>query len=259
MELERVGTPLEGFLRELEERRQTSTAPSGQPGSGSRRDRQPPSEARIRQTLAESGLKPHEQGLSLATVAPLPHQAHAHAVLVQWASEFHAGIPERRLPAWWVALESLQTGTGKSYLAMALTADLCRMGMRALFLPERRMMELLRESHRGGSEFGATQLRAQWLSAQLLVLDDLGTDRPTLFSASELYGLIEERLRARRPVMVTTNCSGTRLTWLYNHPKDAPEGDESVQGARIVSRIFGGCRSGETWLELSGRDLRMGV
>lgn len=201
------------------------------------------------QYLALSGLQPSERALTLSGIQPRPHQTEAALFLRQFLAEAVAGIPERRLPEWWVALSSRRTGTGKSYLAFALAADLCRAGVPVLVVSEVEMMAQLRESQRPGSDYGIVQLRERWLRAPVLVLDDLCADKPSEFSVRELYLLIEARRRRRRPVIITTNRHPDGMQARYAEA-------DADQAQRIVSRVTGMTRGARTWVRMEGPDLR---
>lgn len=202
-----------------------------------------------RRLLAMSGLEPHERRLELVALREYGHQRQAMHRLREFLAAAQAGKAEHRLPEWWLVLSSAETGTGKSYLAMALVADLCRAGVSATFLPEVEMMAQLREAQRPGSSFGIVQLRERWIKAPVLVLDDLTADKASEFSARELYQLVEARRRKRRPLIITTNASEDQMQAHFDAAAEA-------QGRRIVSRIVGMCRGGATWVHMDGPDLR---
>lgn len=200
--------------------------------------------------LAQSGLAPLERKLSLATVARHRHQRAAVEMLRRYLADWRTALESHQPPPeWWIVLAGRETGTGKSHLAAALVADLCRLGVRAMYLPEVRMTDALRAACRADTEFGITQLRERWSRAPVLVLDDLGADRPTEFAARELYGLIEARRRARRGTIITTNSDPDAMEQHYDAV--APG-----QGRRITSRIMGMCGGGRAWLDMNGPDLR---
>ena len=63
------------------------------------------------------------------------------------------------------------------------------------------------------------------LEADLLILDDLGSEFQTQFTDSVLYELINERINERRPTLISTNLTVNEVGKKYND--------------RIVSRITG--------------------
>ena len=100
------------------------------------------------------------------------------------------------------------------------------------------LLGLLRES------FSAQQLRAParrllWRarSDDLVILDDIGAEKPSDWVAEQLYALIDVRYRMLRSTVFTTNCTMKQL--------------ESQIGLRSVSRIMEMCEGvkvdGEDW------------
>lgn len=86
------------------------------------------------------------------------------------------------------------------------------------------------------------------LDAALMILDDLGTERPTDWSLSEIANVIYERHESGRPTIVTTNFRPAKLA-----VRLAGRG-ETVEGERLVSRL---CGNGATIVHLGGADRRL--
>ena len=58
----------------------------------------------------------------------------------------------------------------------------------------------------------------RYYDCDLLILDDLGTEMATAFITSTLYTLINNRLMARRPTILSTNLSITEIARRYSEP-----------------------------------------
>lgn len=78
---------------------------------------------------------------------------------------------------------------------------------------------------------------------KVLILDDLGTEKPGPYSAEALFEIMDERLRARKPTLVTMNCD---LESLRLHLGD--------YGERIVSRLV---QMNGKAIQLTGEDRRL--
>jgi len=78
----------------------------------------------------------------------------------------------------------------------------------------------------------------QYLSCDLMILDDLGTEMNTAFTQSALYTLINQRLTGGKPTIISTNLT--------------EEGLEERYGPQIVSRLLGEYQ----WLHFMGTDIR---
>lgn len=138
-------------------------------------------------------------------------------------------------------------GVGKTHAAVAAArGPHFERGTDVRFLPVVELLDLLRP---GGPENALYDLA----DTDLLVLDDLGSERPTEWTAERLYALINRRWLEVRPTVCTTNLPATR--------RDAPEGyqgatlDEAV-GERVFSRLVG---NGAVVLRLTGHDRRRKV
>lgn len=75
--------------------------------------------------------------------------------------------------------------------------------------------------------------------ADLLILDDLGTELSTAFTTSVFYSLINTRLMTRRPMIINTNLQ--------------PNEFEKRYSAAIASRLLGDF----TQLRFFGDDIRL--
>lgn len=92
-------------------------------------------------------------------------------------------------------------GVGKTFLACAIGHAACRAGYRVLFTRADAMLKTLAQS-RADNSFDR-QLR-QYLSPDVLVVDDFGLRRLSGFASSDLYELIIER-HMRSSTLVTSN------------------------------------------------------
>lgn len=81
-------------------------------------------------------------------------------------------------------------------------------------------------------------------STPLLVLDDLGTERNTEYMTEQMYEVINERYKARKPLIVTTNLTGQQL----RNPED-------VAKKRIYDRVLEMCSP----LNVTGKNRRQAV
>ena len=66
--------------------------------------------------------------------------------------------------------------------------------------------------------------------SELLIIDDLGTERKTDFALEKVYNLIDSRYRAAKPLILTTNLS-----------IDEMMNCEDIRYQRVYDRIFEMC------------------
>lgn len=105
-------------------------------------------------------------------------------------------------------------GSGKTHLAFALARRLFWHGRRFRFAP---VVEALDNMRPGGKDFQiSNEHEAQpWVnvyaSADLLILDDLGGEKPTDWTAERLYMLINRRWLDEKPTIATSNMTPDQL------------------------------------------------
>lgn len=143
-------------------------------------------------------------------------------------------------------------GTGKTGLAVLLTLrEIEQRQRRCLFLSVPQLLEDLRAGFAGhrGRDNDETLRRAA--DADLLVLDDIGAERPTRFSCETLLRVIDIRLAQGLPTVYTSNFSLGEL-----HKRLA--GDDPLEArtaSRIVDRIAEGTAG---WvIRVGGSSLRL--
>lgn len=97
-------------------------------------------------------------------------------------------------------------GTGKTYLAACIANALIDKGVPCMATSISRLVNTLTGMFDGKQEY-IDRLN----SADLLILDDLGSERDTEFTREMVYNIIDGRYRARLPLIVTTNLTGKQL------------------------------------------------
>ena len=88
-------------------------------------------------------------------------------------------------------------------------------------------------------KFGNGERAARYERADLLIIDDMGTEMGTAFTVSALYNLINNRLMAHRPMIVNTNLLPDELKKRYS--------------PAVASRLLGEFKQ----LRFFGDDIRM--
>lgn len=135
-------------------------------------------------------------------------------------------------------------GTGKSHAAAACAAiRFFHHWERVTFWP---VVELL-DALRPGNDEGVMDAA---MTCPLLVLDDMGAEKPSEWTAERLYAIVNRRWMAQRPIIATSNLPATQ--------KSAPKGYtgatlDEVLGPRMFSRLVG---SGAVVVRFAGPDKR---
>ena len=130
------------------------------------------------------------------------------------------------------------TGLGKTHLALAIGAAVGEQGYSVCYETAASLFTKLEKAKFAPSE--ETIREADKLErCDLLILDDLGTEMPSQFVTAALYGLLNARLLAGRPMIITTNLN-----------VDEAAGRYSMQ---IASRLYGDFKR----LTFLGSDIRI--
>ena len=122
-------------------------------------------------------------------------------------------------------------GTGKTHTACAMAKQAWDSGLSVSFLPVVELLDQLRPD-------GVKDALSRVVKVDVLVLDDLGGERPTEWTGERLYAVINRRWLEERPTIVTSNLS--------------PDGLEKAVGPRVWSRLYHGALR----LTVGGEDRR---
>lgn len=129
-------------------------------------------------------------------------------------------------------------GTGKTHIAVAVMTELIkRKRVPSLFVTVPEFLDNLRGAYNDpGRDID------EWMdavkNADFLVLDDLGSEKPTEWVRERLFVVINHRYREQLPTLFTSNIG----------PKDLA----AQLGERTASRIIAMC----DWISLEGEDYR---
>lgn len=114
------------------------------------------------------------------------------------------------------------TGTGKTQVSLAIARAAAEKGHFVLYGPTGQLFHRLEQEHFGRAEGSGLE---EMIGCDLLVMDDLGTEFSGPFAASCLYELLNTRLLAGLPTLISTNLTADQLSARY--------------GEAITSRIIG--------------------
>jgi len=137
-------------------------------------------------------------------------------------------------------------GTGKTHLACAIAIKLMNSGIPVIVGTLISLLEKIKQSWRDRSvdEWEVIDIYSK---VDLLVIDDLGKERPSEWALEKLYSIINDRYENMMPVIITSNFSGdsfiNRLTVK----------DNDSTGRAIQSRLNEICSG----IYLDGEDWRM--
>lgn len=154
---------------------------------------------------------------------PMPDQQEARDFCRHWVTDWMAPEvvkdPALRMPA--PALYG-PVGSGKSHLLVA-TAEVIikKHTVETAYFSLRSLLDRVREGF--NTNDGRVWVRAT--TCELLVLDDVGAERPTDWAVDRLAELVDLRYQAARPIILASNL--------------APDQWQEMFGARTASRLKG--------------------
>lgn len=114
------------------------------------------------------------------------------------------------------------TGLGKTHLSTSIAKKVIDRGFDVCYVTAVGMINDFEEKHFGHSEEDST---GRYYTADLLIIDDLGTEMINQFTLSCVYDVINVRINKRKCTIISTNLNKNDIEAKYNE--------------RITSRLFG--------------------
>jgi len=158
-------------------------------------------------------------------------------------------------------------GTGKTHLAVAALRQIVLRGHTGLFYDYRELLKEIQGSYNPESQTSELGVLEPVLTADVLLLDDLGASKPSPWALETVGHILNSRYNERRTTLLTTNYldkDGPAPTPMRRGPR-LPSGQEVPAmredslserlGGRIRSRLYEMCRT----IELKAPDYRLEV
>ncbi|MCL2049045.1 MAG: ATP-binding protein [Defluviitaleaceae bacterium] len=133
-----------------------------------------------------------------------------------------------------------EAGLGKTFISHCIAKDLLDAGKTVLYLTVPRLCKVIEDSRFNREALAAPDEMLEAVDeVDLLILDDLGAEISTLITSAALFDIINQRLLARKPTVISTNLTPNALAAQYSE--------------RIVSRFLGNYQM----LKFFGEDIRV--
>ena len=130
------------------------------------------------------------------------------------------------------------TGLGKTFLSACVARTVADRGYSVVYETASHLFSNLERAKFSGDE-DARKLCEKYTACDLLIIDDLGTEMPGQFVTAALYSLVNDRLIAGKPMVISTNLNVDELSRRYS--------------PQIASRLHGSF----TRLTFLGEDIRV--
>lgn len=133
-----------------------------------------------------------------------------------------------------------ETGLGKTFLCHCIAKELLDRGKTVLYLTVPRLCKVIEDARFNRDSLASPEEMLDAVDeVELLVLDDLGTEISTIITSAALFDIINQRLLARKPTVISTNLTTNELATQYSD--------------RIVSRFLGNYQM----VKFFGEDIRV--
>lgn len=153
-------------------------------------------------------------------------------------------------------------GVGKTHLAVAALKEIVRRGHSGIFYDYRELLKEIQDSYNASTQATEMTVLDPVLTAEFLVLDDLGSSKPSEWVRETVGHILNTRYNENRVTLITTNYrdseepAGASAT-SASRPNSMRAGalEESLSeriGRRIRSRLYEMCRT----IEIAAPDYR---
>ena len=131
------------------------------------------------------------------------------------------------------------TGLGKTMLSSCIAKEVIDKGFKVYYQPAYRIFSLFESNKFSNEQDEAIKAQIKYIfNSDLLIIDDLGSELVTTYTAEVLFDLINTRINSGKKTIINTNLSLEDL--------------ETIYSPRISSRLTGNY----THLEFTGDDIR---
>lgn len=137
-----------------------------------------------------------------------------------------------------------EVGTGKTFLASLIAKEFIKAGKTVLFAKTANLLDEFYNVIRGTSQTSEQDLLQALYTVDLLVLDDFGLEKSTLFVGATLCKILDARYEhAGVTTIITSNYNVEELKQRLNNPIDADKNTLCLNGSRIYDRCVEICKT----------------
>jgi DNA replication protein DnaC len=187
--------------------------------------------------------------------------AQAKLVVRRFAQEFS---PVREIESEHGLLLMGPCGVGKTHLAVSALKEIVLRGHRGLFYDYRELLKAIQDSYNPESQSTEMSVLEPVLETELLVLDDVGSSKPSLWALETVGHILNTRYNEKRVTLLTTNfLDGDAAEGATSPGRVAPTRsavlDDSLTdrvGKRIRSRLYEMCRTVEIFAPDYRKEIR---
>lgn len=138
-------------------------------------------------------------------------------------------------------------GTGKTHLACSIAIDLINKGVPVIYGTSISLLGKLKETYENNYGMNEWQLLDLYSNVDLLIIDDLGKEKPSEWVLEKLYYIINQRYENLKPIIITSNFNANDEL-----VKRISVGENTSTAEAIISRLNEMC----TGVSIIGEDYR---
>lgn len=128
-------------------------------------------------------------------------------------------------------------GVGKTHLACSIANELIKMQKSVIFGSTIEFFGIIKKSYNNEIEENESKIISEFINWDVLIIDDLGKEKPSEWVLEKLYYIINERYEHNKPIIITTNFSENQLIDIFTVGKNK----SSIEA--IISRLNEICLS----------------
>lgn len=149
-------------------------------------------------------------------------------------------------------------GVGKTHLAVGVLKELIRKGIPGLFCDYRELLKQIQNSYNASVQTTEMEVLRPVFEAEVLVLDELGAQKPTEWVWDTVSLILNTRYNDKRSTIITTNFPDRPAAAVEASPTHRATREDTLGdriGERMRSRLHEMCRI----VEMAGKDFRQTV
>lgn len=129
-------------------------------------------------------------------------------------------------------------GTGKTHLAAAIANQLIENETACICMTMIDLLDKIRDTFQANqsSELNETEILSKYETVPLLIIDDIGSEKPTEWAISKMFAIINARYESYMPTVITTNYSSIEL-----EKRMTPKDGDSNNAKKTLDRLKETC------------------
>lgn len=111
-------------------------------------------------------------------------------------------------------------GVGKTHLACSIANELIKMQKSVVFGSTIKLFGIIKKSYNNEIQENESKIISEFINCDVLIIDDLGKEKPSEWVLEKLYYIINERYEHNKPIIITTNFTENQLIDIFTVGKN---------------------------------------